>query len=236
MEWYEEVDFDENPFNVETKFVGQDDILEEMFYSVLAGNMLFIEGETGTGKTRLLKEAIKKFGGHGKVIYMNCKNLNKELNVERLLKDKYGWFTTKVLNKKPKNMILLLDDVEHLSSKNAERIKYYFDQNYLRSVIFVSSDLDLSEINDSIRQRMYKKLKLKNLSDYEAVQMVKAKLGPELLNDRLIKHAYKISNKNNKQFLKNCEKICKVAVNKKNLNEKEIQDIINNENDMAVAK
>lgn len=236
MEWYEELDFDDNPFKKEGKTVGYDDLLEDVFYSIIAGNMLFIEGESGTGKTKLLKEAVNRFGGHGKVIYVNCKQLHKELNVERLLKDKYGWFSTRLLNKKPKNMILLLDEVEHLSKRNCERIKYYFDQNYLRSVIFASHDFDVVDLNESIKQRIHKKLTVKNLSDYEAVQMVKEKIGEEVLSDRIIKHVYKLSNKNNKRFLENSEIVCKIASQNKDLKEEDVEKILEETGIPAVAK
>jgi len=54
MEWYEEMDFDSNPFERETKLVGFEDLLEEMLYAIVSGNMIFIEGETGSGKTLIL--------------------------------------------------------------------------------------------------------------------------------------------------------------------------------------
>ena len=236
MEWYEELDFDENPFTKDAKIVGYEELLDDMFYNIVAGNMLFIEGEAGTGKTKLLKEAIRRFGGHGKVIYVNCKKLHKELNVERLLKDRYGWFTTKLLNKKPKNMILLLDEVEHLSKKNCERIKYYYDQNFLRSVIFASNDYDVADLNESIKQRIHKKLSIKNLSDYEAVQMVRERIGNDMLPDRIVKHIYKNSNKNNKRFLKNCEKVCMTAGKGKDLKESDVDKILEDTGIPVVAK
>ncbi len=234
MEWYEEMDFDSNPFERETKLVGFEDLLEEMLYAIVSGNMIFIEGETGSGKTKLLKEAIERFGGHGKVIYVNCKKIHKDLNIERLLKDRYGWLATVILNKKPKNMILLLDEVEHLSRKNSERIKYYFDQNYLRAVVFSGNSMDNAGLSDSLRHRIHKKLMIKNLSDYEAVQLVREKIGNELMSDRIIKHIYKISNRNIKTFLDNCEKVCKVAGKNKDLKEEDVDKIMQ-ENVTAVA-
>ncbi|RME54540.1 AAA family ATPase [Candidatus Woesearchaeota archaeon] len=236
MEWYEELDFDENPFKKETKTVGYDDLLDDMMYGIVSGHMMFIEGAPGSGKTKLLKEAIRRFGGHGKVIYVNCKKLHKELNVERLLKDRYGWFATKVLNKKPKNMILLLDEVEHLSQKNCERIKYYYDQNYLRAVVFAGTDFELAGLNESIQQRIHKKLIVKELSDYEAVQVVREKIGEDLLSDRVIKYIYNVSNKNNKKFLENCETVCKVAAKNKDLKEEDVDKILEESTITAVTK
>jgi len=71
MEWYEELDFDENPFAVDSKYVGNEDLLEEVFYSIVSGNIIIIEGGKGTGKTRVMKAIIRKFGGKGKIAYVD---------------------------------------------------------------------------------------------------------------------------------------------------------------------
>jgi predicted AAA+ superfamily ATPase len=229
MEWYEELDFDENPFVRPTKTIGYEDVLDEAFYAIMAGNMLFVQGTEGSGKTQILKEIIKKFGGRRKIIYVNCKELEKDLNIEELMKKSRGMFA-KMFNDKPKNMILLLDEIEHLSPKNCERIKYYYDQNFLRSVVFSSRDSSTVGFHESIKQRLNKVLTLKPLSDYEAVQLVREKIGYDLLSDRIIKEVYRHSGRNNKSFLKNCEKVCTKAVNKSDLKEDDVQKIL------AVAK
>lgn len=236
MEWYEEVEMDSNPFNKETKLIGFEETVSELEYAIMSGNMIFVEGDKGTGKTKLLKEAIHKFGGHGKIIYANGKELHTELNVERLLKDRYG-FLGRVFNMKPKGMILLLDDIEHISKRNCERIKYYFDQNYLRSVIFVGRSLTDSGLNESIKQRIRKVIKLRSLSNYEAVQLAREKLGNELLSDRVIKEVFRLSNNNPRQFLENCEKVCKAAAKNKDLTEEDVNLILTEQQTemMAVA-
>ncbi len=229
MNWYEELDFDENPFERNTRTVGYEDVLDEVFYSIMAGNMLFLQGVEGSGKTQVLREAIRKFGGRKKIIYLNCKELDKELNIEELLKKRYG-VLGRILNKKPRNMILLLDEIDCLGSKNSERVKYYYDQNYLQAVVFSGRDHSKVKLNESIKQRINKILTMKPLSDYEAVQLVREKIGFDLLSDRVIKEIYKMSKRNNKKFLQNCEKVCLKAIKKKDLNEDDVKKIL------AVAK
>ena len=124
MEWYEELDFDENPLKKETKFVGNEDALKESYYSIISGNILILEGEEGSGKSKILREIIRQFGGYGRIAYISCKNISTELNIEEILVKKNG-ILGMLFKHYPKNMILLLDDVEHLSSKNMERIKYF---------------------------------------------------------------------------------------------------------------
>ena len=225
MEWFEELNFDSNPFTRETKTVGYEDVLEESDYTIVSGNILFIEDEKGNGKTKVLKEVIRKFGGHGKIIYVDCMKLEKELNVERLLKDANG-VMGRLMNQKPKNMILLLDNIEHLSSRNCERIKYYYDQNHLRSVIFTGSSLEKLNLPGSLKHRIHKVMKLEPLTDYEAVQIVRDKIGYDILTDRMLKDIWKFSGKTVKEYLMNCERVCKVFAQKKELKEEDIHKIL----------
>ena len=225
MEWYEELDFDENPFTIESKYIGNREVLEEAYYSVISGNIIIIEGEKGSGKTQILKEMIKQFGGYGRVAYINCKKLEKALNVEEVIKKKNGILSW-LFKKDPKNMILLLDDVEHLSDKNMERIKYYFDRNFIKAVIIVTEDAQTLKLAESMQQRIRKIIRLRSLSEYEAVQVIRDKIGEEFLNDRLIKETYRQSQKNMQKFLSNCEVVCKEYISNKELKEDQIPAII----------
>lgn len=225
MEWYEQLDYDENPLTVETRYVGNREVLDEAYYSVVSGNILIVEGADGTGKTKILKEMIKRFGGQGRVAYVNCKELEKELNVENVLAKKngiLGW----LLKKYPRNMILLLDDVEHLSAKNVERIKYFFDTNRLRAVVVTTKDYQKLSLGESVKQRVRKVVPMRTLSEYEAVQVVHDKLGEEMLNDRLIKETFRQSERNMQTFLKNCELVCKAYIANKNLTENDVKDVV----------
>ena len=225
MEWYEELDFDDNPLKNETKFIGNEDILKEVYYSIISGNILVIQGDEGSGKSKILKEAIRKFGGYGKVAYVSCKNLQRELNVEDILIKKNG-FLGMLFKKYPQNMILLLDDVEHLSAKNMERIKYFFDSNYLKAVIITTRNYERLKLSESITQRIRTCITLHPLSEFEAVQVFRDKLGDSILTDRAIKVAYQLSGKNTQKFLNNCEHVCRAYVTNKNLTEEDVRNLL----------
>ena len=224
-EWYEELDYDENPFNIEGRTYGFDNLISEMDYAIHAGNMVMVEGSEGTGKTKLLREVIKRYGGFRKVAYVNCKKLD-DPNIEILLKKRNGMLGM-LLNLKPKNMIVLLDDIDQLSDRNCERIKYFFDQNYIRSVIFSTRVSTALKCSDGVRQRISKIVKMRPLSDYEALQLVREKVG-DLLSDYLIKETYSLSGRNLKTFLKNCEKVSAVALKQKEISKEELQKIVGN--------
>lgn len=225
-EWYSKIGFDGDPFSKDSGFAGHDELINEVFYTVYSGNILFIEGESGSGKTKILHEVIKRFGGRKKIIYMNCRHF-RGLNVEDVLKKRYGFFS-RLLGRKPENMILLLDEVEELSHKNCERLKYYFDQGYIASVIFTAKKFPSEGMSASLVQRISKVLRISPLSDYEAVSIIRDKIGDRFLSDRVIKSIYSLSGRNTGKLIQNCKTVMVEMAEKKKqeISEEEIPRIL----------
>lgn len=212
MEWYEELDYEENPFkdNEETELIGYEGVIEEVLYRLDSGNIVCVEGKSGAGKTSVLNAILNKFGGNGngKVVYLNGQQLNNGFNIEKLLNKKAG-ILKRLFHKKPKNMILLLDEVQDISRKNCERIKYYFDNNFVKSVVFTSSNFKKAYFTDSLKERISKTVKLRDLAEDEAVDIIHSRLGnDELIPEEVIREVFNRSERNMKSFLKNCEKLC----------------------------
>lgn len=228
MEWYEELDFEENPFvdNEDTELVGFDGFIEEINYRIIAGDIIFICGKEGTGKTALMKRAISKFKGKGKLIYLNGKKMEEGFNIEGILMKKQGWFGKKY----PKNMILLMDEVQQISRKNNERLKYFYDQNYLKAIVFASKELKSVNFTQSLRERITKVIKLREATEDEAVDIVQRRLRDnQILSEELIKTIFKKSKRNTKDFLINCGEVCKIVVKdgRKEATMKDIEDAFN---------
>ncbi len=217
MEWYEEIGLEQNPFidTEDTQLVGYEDTLEEVFYRIAAGDMLFIEGKEGNGKTALLKRVIARFRGRGKIIYLDGKKLDKNANIGETLKNSIG-FWNKLMGKKPRDMILLMDDVEELTRKNSERIKYYYDQNHIRSVIFTGTNYKTLGFTESLKERVSKVIKLKELTEDDAVDIIKMRLGNnEIMPENIIRDIYKKSNKNMKTLMVHCSKVLDYTIGEK---------------------
>jgi predicted AAA+ superfamily ATPase len=227
-DWFEKLDFDEDPFTVNpTKFlnalVGLDEAVKEIVYRINAGSLLVIVGEDGLGKTTLLMKAAKVFGGRGKVAYVDCAQLDKKLNITHILQEKYGIWG-KILNKKPKNMILLLDNVQNISKVNNERLKYYFDQGYLKSIVFATTSFARAHFSDSLKDRVGERIvRLEKLKEGDASEVVRQRIGEsDLINDELATEILKLSSYNPKIFLGNLSRIAERAVSK---NRNRIQQI-----------
>ncbi len=212
MKWHEHQGYSEDPFSTKNgAFIAQSVNLkepaEELSYHIEAGNMALVEGNKGTGKTALLFTAIEQFRGEHKLIYYDCGN--DSVNVKKLMQNKYGLFG-KLLNITPKGMVILLDNFIKLDKKDLERTKYYFDNNYIRSVVFTGK---ASLLPENIRDRVGNNvIMLKSLSAKDAVKLVKNRMGSlDFLPEKLIKKIYLKSGKDVKKFLENCSKACEAA-------------------------
>jgi len=221
MEWFEELDFDENPFDTNpmrfsTKMVGVEEIMDELLYRVASGAMVFIEAKEGHGKTSLLWNIIRRHRGRGRVIYVDCEKLEKDLNIEELLTNRFG-LAGRLFKKKPHDMILLLDNVSELSRRNMERIKFFFDEGYILSVVFTGKDYDEVKFSKSLRDRIGRRLiKLRELEPYHAVSLVRNRIGnSEMVLDELIEVLFAKSDRTPKTLLENLDILFAKAVESK---------------------
>jgi len=211
MEWFEELDFDENPFDTNpmrfsTKMVGVEEVMDELLYRVASGAMVFIEAKGGCGKTSLLWNIIRRHRGKGRVIYVDCEKLEKDLNIEELLTKRFG-LAGLLFKKKPKNMILLLDNISELSRRNMERIKFFFDEGYILSVVYTGTGYDEIKFSKSLRDRIGRRvIRLKELEPYHAISLVRNRIGnSEMISDELIEALFTRSGGNPKVLLENLD-------------------------------
>ena len=218
MSWYEKKGYNEDPFSTKKgafieKAVNLTEPAEELAYHIDAGNIVLVEGETGTGKTALVSAAMERFRGEGRLIYFDCSK--DKVNLKKLLQNRHGIFG-KVLNILPKNMVLLLDNFKELPLQEIERAKYYYDNSYLRSIVFVGNGT--STLPPNIMERIGNRvIRLKKLTANDAIQLVKNRLGSlELLPEKTIRKIYRESGGDAKKFLENCSKALEDA--DKNLN------------------
>jgi len=214
--WYRKLGFYNNPFSIKPAafhdgLMGYEDLLDDVSYAILNNKVLFVEGDFGKGKTTLLKRILRDFGGKKQVIYFSCNRLDARLDVDRLLRGRYGIWG-KLFDLKPKDMILLLDEVQALSKRDCDRIYNYHKRGFFRSVVFVGKKYDkknfTSEINSALQV-----FKLGKITEEDAVAIVRRRVGKlPLLPDSMIKKIFKLSNSNPRALLKNCEAVCRYAV------------------------
>ncbi len=208
--WFAKYGFESDPFTVEPEadeeLIEGQDALSELVYRIESGSMVFLEGSKGMGKTAILVQVIKRFEGKGRVIYYDCSELKKKVEIDMLMRNRYG-FMGKLFNIVPSDMIVLLDNIDALSRENAERIKYYFDQNNIRSVVFTGENFARADLPQSIKDRIgIHVVRLQPLSEYGAIELLGRRLGEHntLISDEATKYVFSRANRNTKKFLELC--------------------------------
>ncbi len=218
-EWYEELDFEDNPFSVDPSdyiknIVGREDIIEELDYRVRSGSIVFLEGPRGSGRTSMLRAIINRFRGRGRVIYVNAEKFEKKLDIEDLLVQRNGLVKGMLLKKKPKRMILLMDNVEELSHRNTERLKHYFDENYLQAVVFTGESFEKAGFSESLKLRIEGRvISIPQMTDQQVVQMVRSRIGDsKLVSDEVVLELGARYKNNPKQILKALDEVAEFVV------------------------
>lgn len=219
MSWYERFGLTKNPFAIDPfesayTLVNYSSLVDDLLYYTVSGNMALLKGDAGSGKTKLLIQVIERHKGQGKVVYVDGRQLDHELDIESLLNKKgQGVFGT-VMKKKPKGMILLLDNVTNLTHKNFEKIKYYFDQDYIRSVIFTAENVEDLNLPPSMLDRVARRqIDIPPMINYDALRIVRDRFSDHFfLPDSVILRLFSISGRNIKQLLINCDKVCAYVV------------------------
>ncbi|MFW6230446.1 MAG: AAA family ATPase [Nanoarchaeota archaeon] len=234
-EWYEELDFEENPFSTNPSdfvknLVARDDVIDELSYRVRSGSLVFIEGPEGSGKSSLLRALIREFRGRGKVIYVNSEKFEKKLNVEDLLVQKNGLLKGMIMKKTPKSMILFMDNVDQLSYKNMERIKHYFDEDHLKSVVFTGTSFENVGFSASLRQRLEGRVvRIPPMTTDQIVEMVRSRIGElKLFSDEILEAIAKKYDNNPKKVLKACEDVAEyvVSIEEMAVTEKHLEEVL----------
>jgi len=116
----------------------------------------------------------------------------------------------------PNGMIVLMDDAGELDKKNCERIKYFYDQNYIKSIIFTGESYNKANFTESLKDRVKKVIKLNDLKEYESLDILNSRLnGKQLIPDDVAKEIFERTDGNPKKFLNACEELCKTIAETK---------------------
>ncbi|MFH0875822.1 MAG: AAA family ATPase [archaeon] len=214
--WYTKLGFYSNPFSIKPAAFHDELVAYDLNYIYIKidnGEMLFIDGTFGTGKTTILKNIINRYKGNRKVIYYNFNKAEKELNLTKLL-DGAGSIINRVIGVKPQNVILLLDEVTSISKSDGNSILRFYESGNIKSVILVNHDYYSVKLPAEIESQLEGNvIRTAQLSLGEAVTLIRKRIGDiHLLSDAMIKKIFELSTKNPRKLLENCEDICKCAV------------------------
>jgi energy-coupling factor transporter ATP-binding protein EcfA2 len=213
--WYKKLGFYSNPFNIKPAAFDDELVAYDLSFihkMIDKGEMVFIEGEYGTGKTTILKNVIGHYKGKNRMIYYSFNNAD-EFNLDALL-DGANTFWRKMAGLKMKDIILLLDEVQTMKTSDMKKLLKPYKDGIVKSVVFVSHDYELSKFPEEFSKLLAGNvIKTVNLATKEAIALVKRRIGSiSLLPDNMIAKIFLISGKNPRRLLEYCEDVCRYAV------------------------
>ena len=214
--WYQKLGFYNNPFSIKPAAFYDETIgynLDDLFKLINNGELVFIEGEYGSGKTTILKHVIKRFGGKGKVVYYSYNVTERGMDMKGLLSGGQGFFS-RVLKKMPNDMILLLDETLKMNKRDCANILGYKKAGNFKSVVFVGPDFKEAGLSDELAARVRQnRIKLRKLKASDAVLLVRRRIGNlPLISDSMIRMIYRFVGRNPRRLLEACEDVCRFAV------------------------
>ncbi len=229
MSWFEELGFDENPFDTSPEYsakssAGLQKPLAEIEYFISSGSVVFVEGPPGSGKSVLLAKLSGMLGGRAVRIDAS----QGEINLRSVVRSKTS-LLGRIFGTGPKNLVLMVDNSSYLPAATLDLLKYYYDNNQFGAVILAGPSIRTARLSASVLDRIGNRIvRLEPLSEDDAVLIVRQRLGSsEVLSDDLVRKIYKLSGKNAKRFLQMCENACKAAVASKSstVNEEHLQSL-----------
>ncbi len=213
--WFKKIGFFNNPFSIKpaafhNKLFGYEDIIDNMLDKLDYGDVFFVEGEPGRGKTTILKSIVNKFGGKKKVIYYSCNRKEGALPVDDLLIGNTFW--SKLFKKRVKDAILLLDEAQDLDAADSDLITRHYDEGYFKSIVLVGKEMPKisKELSNLVGKNI---IKLKKISEKDAIDLIRKRVGNiGILSDELIAFIYSKSDGNPRRLLSIAEDACKYTV------------------------
>lgn len=213
--WYRQLGFHNNPLSIKPaafydELLGCDNIVRKVNRAISTRKVVFVEGEYGNGKSTLLRRIINRFGGRGRVIYFSCNRIEKSLNIEKLLRGRYG-LIGKLLNMKARGMILLLDEAHWLTKDDYARLVRYYRSGNFSSMVFVGKEFNQEIFPDGLKS-VLEHIRLGYVSEEDAVRIIRKRVGNlPILGDDVIRSIFAKSGYNVRLLLKNCELLCRHA-------------------------
>ncbi len=228
--WYRQVGFYNNPFSIKPaafhdNLFGYDTAINEVVKRIKDGGVIYVEGEYGAGKSTLLKKIVHAYGGKKQVIYYSFNVAEDKINIPTLIEGRKGFWSGLFFSGEDENLILLLDEAQDMSKEDSEEVMKAMNDKKFKTIVMVTKDIKKMNMGDGMKKTIGKDnvIKLNKLTEEAAIKMIRKRIGDtKLLSDAMIKLILKKSDYNPRHLLKNCEEVCKYAV-------ENIEDVVKEE-------
>jgi hypothetical protein len=211
--WYKRFGYSIDPFlrdplKAQYTAVSHEKLVRYLSSQLISGQLSIIEATQGFGKTTLLGQLLQRISK--KVYYVDAQTLSSD--IEHVLSAKLS-LVRRIFEGKPKLIFLLVDNADYLSAKNLEKIKYYFDQDYILGAVLAVTKLDKSRFSGGFLDRVSTIAKIPALHELESLRIVRERFSHQyFLPDESILSVISYSKGNMCFVLNTCSAVCaKVA-------------------------
>jgi len=231
MTWYLDYGFQENPFSIKSNsnLVGVEQQRKKILDYIKSGDICFLNGPTGTGKSSLLKwlhENLKDY----KTIYIDAAEIDDKFTVTKVLKKNLSIWERLANKKFPENVVILLDESQDASNELVKALKLHWDHNHIKSIIITQISPDLGNYSISFRDRIGNRvIKLGQITKPEAFELIKLRIkNKKIFDEDSLEKIFNYSNFIPRKILETCEIICieKKDFHKKQFTSKDIDEIL----------
>jgi len=226
--WHEQYGWKDNPFSIKTStdLIGLEGKKQELLNYIRAGDVCFLNGPTGVGKTSLLKWLEKNLKHH-KLIYIDAAGINEDFSLAKYLKNKAG-FIGKLTGKEfPKNTVVLVDESQDCNPEFLKALKLHWDHNHIKSIVVTQINPELN-FSESFRNRIGNRIipigRLSSSEGYELISLRTNNKNPfdKSAIEAILEYSHYIPRK----ILETCEIACMKLQGKNPINAFDIEEIL----------
>ncbi|MBI4448131.1 ATP-binding protein [Candidatus Woesearchaeota archaeon] len=183
MSWYKKFRFDNNPLDVRPNpnLVGLEEEEEKLVNFIRKGDVCFLNGLTGSGKTSLLQRVKERLGNNYSFIYLNAEDLPENFNLEEEIKKKRSFFDIITFRQAPKNLpVLMIDEFQATDPNLILEAKGKWENTHerkVRSIVVSQIKNQLRNASGSFKDRLGKRVvSLTTLDDDYMKDILKMRL------------------------------------------------------------
>lgn len=210
--WYETLGYEKNPLSMkpteDNNLIGYEKIIQRIIYQCKIGNVIFLEGSYGTGKSSILKSIYKKLRKGNQVLYFNYArnySLKKGIMYKRTL-------FQKLLFLKPKKMIVFIDEANLADKKDFDFLYEFYIMDRVKSIIFAGTSFKDVPFNKAFKSDT-KQYKLDEIKENLSKEIIDSRMPNQtLVSPAMAKKIFINSENNPRQFLENTEDILRIIV------------------------
>src|SRR3989344_407927 len=226
--WYEPYGWKENPFSIKnpSALVGVEEKKQELISYVNAGDVCFLNGQTGVGKTSLLRWLTNNLKEH-KVIYIDAAGIQDSFSLTNYLKKQTPIFSKLTGKQFPKNTVILVDESQDCNPEFLKALKLHWDHNHIKSIVVTQINPELN-FSESFRNRIGNRIipigRLSSSEGYELISLRTNNKNPfdKSAIEAILEYSHYIPRK----ILETCEIACMKLQGKNPINAFDIEEIL----------